>query len=75
MALELPRNLRRIGGLGAPCSRARRRQRLTLAALTPNRSPASRCEAPASTAARTRTRRSSDSAFDMSAGLRPRQTA
>jgi hypothetical protein len=57
-------------GRGSPCSRARRRHRLTLAALTPNLSPASRCEAPASTAANTRTRRFRDSAFDMSAGLR-----
>ena len=42
---------------------------LTLAALTPNRSPASRCDAPAATAAKTRTRRSIESAFDMTASL------
>jgi hypothetical protein len=62
-------------GRGSPCSRANRRHRLTLAALTPKRSPASRCDAPASTAASTRTRRSSDSALDMPAGPQPRQTA
>ena len=56
-------------GRGAPCSRSRARQRLTLAALTPNRAAASRCVAPACTAARTRVRRSRDSAFDMPAGL------
>ena len=48
---------------------AARRHLLTLAALTPNRSPASRCDAPAAPAAKTRTRRSIDSAFDMTAGL------
>lgn len=45
-----------------------------LAALTPNRSAASRCVAPACTADRTRVRRSRDSAFDMPAGLPIRQT-
>lgn len=45
-------------------------QRLTLAALTPKRS-ASRCVAPARTAAIARSRRSTDRAFDMSAGLHP----
>jgi len=50
-------------GRGSPCSRSRLRQRLTLAALTPKRSAASRCVAPAATAPRTRTRRSTDSAL------------
>jgi hypothetical protein len=39
--------------------------------LTPNRAAASRCVAPAATAASTRVRRSTESAFDMSAGLPP----
>jgi hypothetical protein len=58
-------------GLASPCSRFRVRQRLTLAALTPNRSPASRWLAPACTAARTRILRSSDSAFDIPKSSEP----
>ena len=58
-------------GRGSPCSRARLRHRLTLAALTPKRSAASRCVAPDATAPKTRTRRSTDSARDMPAGLHP----
>src|ERR1700761_8268847 len=57
-------------GRAFPCSRCKLRHRLTLAGLTPNRAAASRWLAPAATAARTRTRRSTDSAFDMPAGLR-----
>lgn len=56
-------------GRSVPFSRASARQRLTLAALTPNRSAASRWLAPASTAARTRMRRSTERALDMPAGL------
>jgi hypothetical protein len=61
-------------GRASPCCRSRFRHRLTLAALTPNRSPASRCDAPALTAARTRVRRSSERGLDMPAGLHLRQT-
>ena len=46
---------------GSPCDRDRWRHRLTLAALTPNRA--------AATAAKTRFRRSKESAFAISAGL------
>src|ERR1700761_8907609 len=56
-------------GRAFPCSRCKLRHRLTLAGLTPNRAAASRWLAPAATAARTRTRRSTDKAFDMPAGL------
>ena len=52
-------------------ARALARHRLTLAALTPKRSPASRWLAPNATAARTRTRRSSESGVDMPTGLLP----
>ena len=52
-------------------SRASARRRLTLAALTPNRSPACRWLKPCVTAANTRTLRSSDRALGMSAGLPP----
>ena len=61
----------RAFGRASPCSRSRALHRLTLAALTPKRSPAARCVIPSATAARTRTRRSSDNAFDMPAGLQP----
>jgi len=60
-------------GCASPCDRSRARQRLTLAALTPKRSPAARWLSPPETAARTRIRRSTDRALDISAGLRPRQ--
>ena len=53
----------------APVERFSDTHRLTLAALTSNRSDASRCVAPASTAATTLSRMSSDSAFAMPAGL------
>ena len=56
-------------GRGSPSSRVCLRQRLTLAALTPKRAAAMRWLNPSATAARTRTRRSRESAFDMSAGL------
>ena len=59
-------------GPASPRSRSSDRQRLTLAALTPNRSPACRWLKPFATAAKTRTRRSSDRALGMSAGLRRR---
>ena len=55
------------------CHCDRRRHRLTLAALTPNRAAATRWLAPAATTAKTRTRRSKKSAFDISAGLLPRK--
>ena len=58
-------------GRASPCSRSRARHRLTLAALTPNRSPAARWVSPPATAAKTRTRRSSESAVDMPASLQP----
>ena len=56
-------------GRTSPWRSCRFRQRLTLAALTPNRSAASRWVAPAATAATTRTRRSTERAFDISADL------
>ena len=56
-------------GRTSPRRRSNPRQRLMLAALTPNRAAASRCVAPCATAARTRVRRSTESAFDMPAGL------
>ena len=55
-------------GRMSPC-RSSARHRLTLAALTPKRAAASRCVAPSETAATTRVRRSTESAFDMPAGL------
>ena len=58
-------------GKGLPSSRSRCRHRLTLAALTPKRAPATRWLAPAETAARTRTRRSTERALDISPGLHP----
>ncbi len=54
-------------GRASPCSRSRWRHLLMLAALTLKRSAAARCERPCETAARTRTRKSIDKAFDMSA--------
>jgi hypothetical protein len=42
---------------------------MALDALTPNRAAAARHEAPAATARTTRSRRSTDSAFDMPASL------
>jgi hypothetical protein len=44
-------------------------QRIALEALTPNRAAATRQDAPAATAATTRSRRSTDSALDMPVGL------
>ena len=58
-------------GCAPPVSRRRARHRLTLAALTPKRSPASRWLRPSSTAARTRSRKSTERAFDMIVGLHP----
>src|SRR5690349_8750047 len=52
-------------GATEPASRASAAQRIALAALTPKRAAAARQEAPAATAATTRSRRSTDSAFDM----------
>src|SRR3712207_6399797 len=52
-----------------PCSRSSARQRLTLAALTLKRLLTSRWLSPDATAARTRTRRSSESGVDMAANL------
>lgn len=56
-------------GRGSPLLRAIASHRLTLAALTPNRSAAARWLAPSATAFNTRTRRSRDSAFTMTASL------
>jgi hypothetical protein len=58
-------------GRASPRSRSSARHRLTLAALTPNRSPAWRWLKPRATAANTRTRRSNDRALGISAGLHP----
>ena len=55
----------------SPCSRSSARQRLTLAALTPNRSPTARCDSPRAAAASTRTRRSNERDVGMSAGPHP----
>jgi hypothetical protein len=63
--------LRGERGRASPQSRSSAHHRLTLAALTPNRSPACRWLKPCATAANTRTRRSSDRALGMSAGLHP----
>jgi len=60
-------------GRASPCLRARARQRLTLAALTPNRSPTCRWLAPAATAANTRSLKSSDNALDMPTSLLAQQ--
>ena len=54
-----------------PCRRSNPRQRIALDALTPKRCAACLHESPPAIAASTRVLRSSDSAFDMSAGLRP----
>src|SRR4051794_29294290 len=58
-------------GRASPCVRSKARQRIALDALTPNRSAAWRQDNPVPIAASTRVRRSSDSAFDMPAGLHP----
>jgi transposase len=52
-------------------SRGRPRQRIALEALTPKRDAAARQDAPAAIAATTRSRRSTDSAFDMPIALSP----
>ena len=63
-------------GRGSPFSRSSARQRLTLAALTLNRSAACRWLRPSSrTAARTRRLKSKESAIDMPAGLPLRQAS
>src|ERR1700679_4155218 len=56
-------------GDATPCVRANARHRLTLAALTPKRSPTLRPEAPSATAASTRVRRSIDRGPAIPAGL------
>ena len=61
----------RAFGRASPCMHSRARQRIALDALTPNRWAACRHERPPAIAASTRVLRSSESAFDMSAGLRP----
>ena len=61
----------RAFGQASPCMHSRARQRIALDALTPNRWAACRHERPPAIAASTRVLRSSESAFDMSAGLRP----
>src|SRR5215211_7537393 len=58
-------------GRASPCRRSNPRQRIALDALTPKRCAACLHESPPAIAASTRVLRSSDSAFDMSAGLRP----
>jgi hypothetical protein len=62
LKIALGNHLARAFCLASPCARSRARHQLTLAALTPNRSPTPRCVIPAATAAKTRTRRSSESA-------------
>jgi hypothetical protein len=57
-----------------PASRDRARQRIALEALTPKRAAAARQDAPAAIAATTRSRRSTDSAFDMPIALSPQGT-
>lgn len=59
-------------GRTSPCRSCRFRQRLTLAALTPKHSAASRCVAPAETAETTRTPRSTERDFYISADLHRR---
>jgi hypothetical protein len=56
-------------GATVPTFRDWTHQRIALDALTPNRNAAARQDAPAATAATTLSRRSTDSALDMSAGL------
>lgn len=56
---------------GAPCSFASARHRLTLAALTPKRSPTARWLIPSETAARTRVRRSRERVLGMTTGPLP----
>ena len=58
-----------------PVSRSRAHQRMALAMLTPNRAAAAWQDTPSATAATTRSRRSTDSAFDMPVGLQHRQAA
>ncbi|CIW59712.1 Uncharacterised protein [Streptococcus pneumoniae] len=57
-------------GRASPCVRVSCRQRIALAALTPNRAAAARHDSPPSIAATTRSRRSKDSALLIRAGLR-----
>lgn len=54
---------------GVPCRRTSRRQRITLAALTPNRAVAVRQDIPPSIATTTRSRRSCDSTRGIHADL------
>ena len=61
----------RAFGRASPCMHSRARQQIALDALTPNRWAAFRHERPPAIAASTRVLRSSESAFDMSAGIRP----
>lgn len=56
-------------GAMVPLSRSRAHQRIALGMLTPNRAAAHRRDDPAATAATTRSRKSTDSAFDMPIGL------
>jgi hypothetical protein len=56
-------------GATEPASRTSAAQRIALDALTPKRAAAARHDAPAATAATTRSRRSTDSAFDMPTSL------
>ena len=58
-------------GATEPTCRCRAHQRIALDAPTPNRSAAARHEAPAAIAATTRSRRSTDNAFDMPVGPPP----
>src|SRR4051794_16673730 len=58
-------------GRASPCLRSKLRQRIALDALTPKRCAACLHETPPAIAASTRVLRSSESAFDMSPGLRP----
>src|ERR1700728_1278357 len=56
-------------GDASPCLRSNARHRLTLAALTPKRSPTLRPDPPSATAASTRVRRSIDRGSGIPAGL------
>jgi hypothetical protein len=56
-------------GATEPAFRASATQRIALEALTPKRAAAARHDAPEATAATTRSRRSTESAFDMLTGL------
>ena len=66
-ALGLRRNV--------PVARNTRTQRIAVATPMPNRSAAARRDAPASTAAITRPRRSSDKVLAIAAGLQPQPAA